>query len=63
VPEHSDYRGEVRVILINLGQGSVTIQHGDRIAQLIVAEVARLTVVEGEIEDTARGAGGFGSTG
>jgi dUTP pyrophosphatase len=59
----SDYRGEVKVILINLGQAPVTIQHGDRIAQLVVAEVARLPVVEGEIDDTARGAGGFGSTG
>ena len=59
----SDYRGEVRVILINLGQEPFTVQHGDRIAQLVIAEVARLTVVEGEIDDTARGAGGFGSTG
>ena len=59
----SDYRGEVRVILINLGQEPVTIQHGDRIAQLVVAAVARLSVVEGDIDETERGAGGFGSTG
>ena len=59
----SDYRGEVRVILINLGQEPVTIQHGDRIAQLVVAAVARLSVVEGEIDATERGSGGFGSTG
>jgi dUTP pyrophosphatase len=59
----SDYRGEVRVILINLGQEPVTIQHGDRIAQLVVAAVTRLAVVEGEIDETPRGSGGFGSTG
>ena len=59
----SDYRGEVRVILINLGQEPVTIQHGDRIAQLVVGQVARLSVVEGEIDATERGSGGFGSTG
>jgi len=59
----SDYRGEVRVILVNLGQEPVTIRHGDRIAQLVLAEAARLPVVEGEIDETPRGAGGFGSTG
>jgi len=59
----SDYRGEVKVILINLGQEPVTIQHGDRIAQLVLAAVARLPVVEGDLDSTARGAGGFGSTG
>lgn len=60
----SDYRGEVKVILINHGRAAVTIGHGDRIAQLVVAPVTRVSLVESETLDaTARGAGGFGSTG
>jgi dUTP pyrophosphatase len=60
----SDYRGEVKVILINHGQVPVTIVRGDRIAQLIVAAVARASWQEVEsLDETARGAGGFGSTG
>ncbi|MEE3101887.1 MAG: dUTP diphosphatase [Pseudomonadota bacterium] len=60
----SDYRGEVGVILINLGGEPVAIEHGDRIAQLVVAPVVRARWVEAEaLDDTARGAGGFGSTG
>lgn len=60
----SDYRGEVKVILINHGRAAVTICHGDRIAQLVVAPVTRVSLVESEtLEATARGAGGFGSTG
>lgn len=60
----ADYRGEVQVLLVNLGQTPVTIRHGERIAQLVVAPVvqARFAAVE-SLEDTARGAGGFGSTG
>lgn len=60
----SDYRGELRVILINLGAGDFLVAHGDRIAQLVVAPVvqARLELVH-ELADTQRGAGGFGSTG
>jgi dUTP pyrophosphatase len=59
-----DYRGEVKVILVNLGEGPLTIHHGDRIAQLIVAPVARLAVEEvGSLDATGRGDGGFGSTG
>ena len=59
-----DYRGEVKVLLINLGQESVKIEVGDRIAQLVVAPVSRLTLVEVEVlPDTTRGIGGFGSTG
>jgi len=60
----SDYRGPLGVILINLGQDAFTIAHGDRIAQLIVAPVVqgRFTLADA-LEDTARGAGGFGSTG
>lgn len=63
----SDYRGEIKVILINTSDHSFRIQHGDRIAQLVFAPVARVTFVEAatgeELSDTARGDGGFGSTG
>ena len=60
----SDYRGEVGVILINLGQEPFVIRRGDRIAQMVIAAVAQATVVEVDsLDDTARGAGGFGSTG
>lgn len=60
----SDYRGEVKVILINLGSEPFAIAHGDRIAQLIVAPVeqAQFHVVE-SLSSTQRGQGGFGSTG
>lgn len=60
----ADYRGEVVVLLVNLGAEAVTISHGERIAQLVVAPVvqARFKPVAA-MEDTARGAGGFGSTG
>lgn len=60
----SDYRGEVGVILINLGQEPFVIRRGERIAQMVIAAVAQATVVEVEtLDDTTRGAGGFGSTG
>ena len=60
----ADYRGEVKVILINLGQEAVTLRRGDRIAQLIIAPVVQAAWAEVEsLDDTARGAGGFGSTG
>lgn len=60
----SDYRGEVKVLLVNLGQDAVTIAHGDRIAQMVIAPVvqAQFMVVDA-LDDTERGAGGFGSTG
>ena len=60
----SDYRGEVKVILANLGDDNFEVKRGDRIAQLVPAPVQRATfaVVE-TLSDTARGAGGFGSTG
>lgn len=62
-----DYRGEVAVLLINLGQVAHTIQPGDRIAQLVVAPVTRVAVLTVESADklgsTNRGEGGFGSTG
>lgn len=60
----SDYRGELKVILINLGAEPFAIQRGDRIAQLVVAPVQIGRMIEvAELDDTARGAGGFGSTG
>ncbi len=60
----SDYRGPLGVILINLGQKSVTISHGDRIAQAVVVPVlqARFELTE-TLSETERGTGGFGSTG
>ncbi|HUD73170.1 MAG TPA: dUTP diphosphatase [Dongiaceae bacterium] len=60
----SDYRGELAVILINLGQEAVTLRRGDRIAQLVIAPVARARFDEvAELPPTDRGAGGFGHTG
>jgi len=60
----ADYRGEVKVLLVNLGTESVTIHRGDRIAQLVIAPVATATVVEVvALHDTPRGDGGFGHTG
>jgi dUTP pyrophosphatase len=60
----SDYRGEVGVILVNLGQQPFVIRRGERIAQMVIAPVAQAEVVEVQsLDDTARGTGGFGSTG
>jgi len=60
----SDYRGEVKVILINLGRDPVTIQRGDRIAQLVLAPVQRAAFHEtASLTPSDRGDGGFGSTG
>ena len=60
----ADYRGEIQVILVNHGETAVTVRHGDRIAQLIVAPVSRVDWIEAEtLDDTDRGAGGFGHTG
>ena len=60
----SDYRGEINVILINLGDKPFTVNNGDRIAQMLVAPViqAEFSVVT-SLDETERGAGGFGSTG
>lgn len=59
-----DYRGEVKVILANLGEDDFPINKGDRIAQIVVAPVTHATMNEVDaIDETARGAGGFGSTG
>jgi dUTP pyrophosphatase len=60
----ADYRGEVQVILINLSDQAVTLQRGDRIAQLVIAPVVQVRLKEvSALGDTVRGAGGFGSTG
>jgi dUTP pyrophosphatase len=60
----ADYRGEIQVLLINLGEDSIRIEHGSRIAQLVVAAVAMAEVVEvEELPESFRGTGGFGSTG
>ena len=61
----ADYRGEIAVIAINLGQEPVTISRGDRIAQLVVAPVARprLRPADGDLPPSGRAAGGFGHTG
>jgi dUTP pyrophosphatase len=57
------YRGEVRVILINLGREPYTIRAGDRIAQMVVAKYEAVDWVEEDLAESARGAGGFGSSG
>jgi len=60
----ADYRGEVMVILINLGEEDFTIRRGDRIAQLVIAPVVQAAWREVEsLDETVRGGGGFGSTG
>jgi dUTP pyrophosphatase len=60
----ADYRGEVKIIIINLGQSDVTIRDQDRVAQLVLAPVYQAEFLEvTELDDTLRGAGGFGSTG
>ena len=59
-----DYRGEVKVPVINLGTDEFEITHGMRVAQLVIAPVTQVSVVEvSEVSDTDRGGGGFGSTG
>jgi dUTP pyrophosphatase len=60
----ADYRGEVKVILINLSNEPFTIQSGDRIAQMIIAQYEKIAWNEvGELSETERGSGGFGSSG
>lgn len=60
----ADYRGEVCVILINLGDQEFTLQRGDRIAQLVISPVIQPAIIEvADLSDTSRGEGGFGSTG
>lgn len=60
----ADYRGEIRVILINLGQEEVSLNHGDKIAQMVIAKHERVIWEDASVlEDSQRGAGGFGHTG
>jgi dUTP pyrophosphatase len=60
----ADYRGEVKVLLVNLGLDTFAVERGTRIAQLVIQQVARASFeVVAELEETMRGAGGFGSTG
>ena len=60
----ADYRGEVKMLAVNLGDEPYTINHGDRIAQMVLAPVIQAKVIEvPELNDTERGEGGFGSTG
>ena len=60
----ADYRGEVKVVLINLSEDAFRIERGDRIAQVVIAPVTTVEITEvSEVSDTRRGQGGFGSTG
>jgi dUTP pyrophosphatase len=60
----SDYRGEIKVIVINLSKEEITIQDGDRIAQMVIAKHEQATWIEvAALDQTSRGEGGFGSTG
>jgi dUTP pyrophosphatase len=60
----SDYRGEIQVLLVNLGRGDFLIRRGDRIAQMVIAPVARAVWREDDkLAPTGRGEGGFGHTG
>ena len=60
----ADYRGEIRVLLVNLGPETVTLAHGERVAQMVVAPVTRISPSQTDaLPETRRGAGGFGSTG
>jgi dUTP pyrophosphatase len=59
----SDYRGEIQIILVNLGSEPFTVRNGDRIAQLVIGAARRAVFTEGALGGTRRGDGGFGSTG
>ena len=60
----ADYRGEIQVILMNLGDAPFTVEPGDRIAQMVIAPVSRVDWLEADaLDETERGPGGFGSTG
>jgi dUTP pyrophosphatase len=59
-----DYRGEVKVLLVNHGQEPFVVRTGERVAQLVIAKVERVAITEqAELDDTVRGAGGYGHTG
>jgi dUTP pyrophosphatase len=57
------YRGEIRVVMFNLGRGNYVVEKGDRIAQLVIGRYEGIEWEEGELGDSSRGAGGFGSSG
>jgi dUTP pyrophosphatase len=57
------YRGEIRVVMFNLGRANYTVEKGDRIAQLVVARYEAIEWEEGQLGDSSRGTGGFGSSG
>ena len=60
----ADYRGEIKVLLVNLGSAPIAVRRGDRVAQLVIAPVARAELIEvAELEPSSRGSGGFGHTG
>ena len=60
----SDYRGEIKVVLINLSEDKFTVKNGERIAQMVICPIEQVRVEEGEeLPETGRGTGGFGSTG
>jgi len=60
----ADYRGEIQVLLINLGEEPVTVERGMRVAQMVIAPVARAEILDvAFLDQTTRGSGGFGSTG
>jgi len=60
----ADYRGEIKVILINLGKKSFVVEKGSRIAQMVLCPIIKAKIIETEtLDDTTRGSGGFGSTG
>ena len=60
----SDYRGEIRIVLFNFGKEPFTVNRGDRVAQMVIARVEKVELIEKDhLEDTTRGSGGFGHTG
>ena len=59
----ADYRGEVKVLLVNHGQEPFVVRRGERVAQLVIARVVATRFEEGPLDETERGAGGYGSTG
>jgi dUTP pyrophosphatase len=59
----ADYRGEIKVLLINHGHEPFIVKHGERVAQLVIARVAAARFEEASLDETERGAGGYGSTG
>lgn len=59
----SDYRGEILIFLVNVGSEVTVIEPGDRLAQMILLPYVRVQIVQGDLDETCRGSGGFGSTG